>query len=53
MSDLAVFYSYALKNLMRYLQSTVSQKLRFGPGGAHEATFGVYTDADWASDKTD
>ena len=53
MSDPAVFYSYALKNLMRYLQSTVSQKLRFGPGGAHEATFGIYTDANWASDKTD
>ena len=53
MSDPAVFHGHALKNLMRYLRSTVSQKLRFGPGGAHEATFGVYTDADWASDKTD
>lgn len=43
----------ALKNLMRYLRSTVKQKLRFGPGGGHQNELGIYTDADWAGDKTD
>ena len=38
---------------MRYLRSTVKQKLRFGPRGAYKDAFGVYIDADWASDKID
>ena len=42
----------ALKKLMRYLISTVTQKLRYGPGGAYKH-FVVYSDADWAGDKTD
>ena len=42
----------ALKKLMRYLSSTVKQKLRFGPGGAYKHLV-VYSDADWAGDKTD
>jgi hypothetical protein len=42
----------ALKKLLRYLNSTITQKLRFGPGGAHRR-FVVYSDADWAGDKVD
>jgi hypothetical protein len=38
---------------MRYVRSTIKQKIRFGPGGVHENKFGIYTDADWASDKSD
>ncbi|KAI1005005.1 hypothetical protein K3495_g3211 [Podosphaera aphanis] len=51
MSDPARHYSSSLKNLMRYLKSTATQKLRYGPGGAN--TFKIYSDADWASDRTD
>jgi hypothetical protein len=53
MSNPAKHHGHALKNLMRYLRSTLKQKLRFGPGGEHENQLVVYTDADWASDKTD
>lgn len=52
MSDPAEHHGHALKELMRYMKSTASQKLRFGPGGAYKH-FVVYSDADWASDKTD
>ena len=51
MSDPAVHYGHAVKELMRYLRSTIKQKLRFGPGG--DRHFVVFTDADWASDKSD
>ena len=53
MSDPATHHGHALKNVMRYIRSTIKQKLRFGPGGAHRDEVGIYTDADWASDKTD
>ena len=53
MSKPAKHHGHALKNLMRYLRSTIKQRLRFGPGGAHEDQLVVYTDADWASDKSD
>ncbi|KAF7564387.1 uncharacterized protein PtrM4_152160, partial [Pyrenophora tritici-repentis] len=53
MRDPVEMHGTALKNLMRYLRSTVKQKIRFGPGGDHQNEFGIYTDADWASDKTD
>ncbi|KAI1006420.1 hypothetical protein K3495_g1801 [Podosphaera aphanis] len=51
MSDPARHHGSSLKNLMRYLKSTVTQKLRYGPEGAN--TFKIYSDADWASDRTD
>ncbi|KAI1002516.1 hypothetical protein K3495_g5684 [Podosphaera aphanis] len=51
MSDPAQHHGSAPKNLMRYLKATVSQKLRYGPGRGTQ--FGVYSDADWASDKAD
>jgi hypothetical protein len=53
----------ALKNLMRYLRSTIKQKRRFGPGRAQTDIAKQYglpidivkvcTDADWASDRHD
>ena len=52
MSDPTVHHGHALKELMRYLRSTTKQKLRFGPGGEHKH-FVIFTDADWASDKSD
>ena len=52
MSDPSAHHGHAMKDLMRYLKSTASQKLRYGPGGVH-TNFVVYSDADWASDKTD
>jgi hypothetical protein len=51
MSDPAIHHGHAVKELMRYLRSTIKQKLRFGPGG--EKHFVIFTDADWASDKSD
>ena len=51
MSDPAVHHGHAVKELMRYLRSTIKQKLRFGPGG--DKHFVIFTDADWASDKSD
>jgi hypothetical protein len=52
MSDPAKHYGHALKNLLRYIKSTIKQKLCFGPGVAYDHMV-VYTDADWASDKSD
>jgi hypothetical protein len=52
MSDPAKHHGHALKNLLRYLRSTVTMKLRYGPGGAH-SQFVIYSDADWASDVVD
>jgi len=52
MSDPAEHHGHALKNLLRYLRSTVTMKLRYGPGGAH-SQFVIYSDADWASDAVD
>ncbi|KAI0994559.1 hypothetical protein K3495_g13622, partial [Podosphaera aphanis] len=49
MSDPAEHHGHALKHLMRYLRSTVHQKIRYGPGGV-DTRFLQYTDADWASD---
>ena len=52
MSDPATYYGYTLRELMRYLRSTIKQKLRFGPRGENKH-FVIYSDADWASDKVD
>ncbi|KAF7568846.1 hypothetical protein PtrM4_112490 [Pyrenophora tritici-repentis] len=52
MSDPAEHHGHALKNLLRYLRSTVTMKLRYGPGGVH-SQFVIYSDADWASDMVD
>ncbi|KAI0995658.1 hypothetical protein K3495_g12524 [Podosphaera aphanis] len=38
---------------MRYLGSAIKQRLLFGPGGVHPDKFAVYTDANWATDKSD
>ena len=49
MQDPAEHHAQALKHLMRYLRSTISLRISFGPIGK----LVVYSDADWASDKTD
>jgi hypothetical protein len=52
MSDPAKHHGHALKSLFRYLKSTVSTRIRYGPGGVHKQ-FVLYSDSDWASDKVD
>ena len=44
MSDPAVHYGHAVKELIQYLQSTIKQRLRFGPRG--DKHFVIFTDAD-------
>jgi hypothetical protein len=44
-SDPAIHYRHALRELMRYLRSTIKQKLRFGPRGENKH-FVMYSDAD-------
>lgn len=46
-------HGHAVKWLLQYIRSTIKQKLRYGPGGPHQDTMGIYTDGDWASDKRD
>ena len=53
LSDPASHHSHVLKNVFRYLQLTIKQKIQYGPGGAHEHELRVYTDADWAGNPTD
>jgi hypothetical protein len=45
MSDPEKHHGHALKNLLHYIKSTIKQKLRFGPGEAHDHMV-VYSDAD-------
>jgi hypothetical protein len=52
MSDPAKYHGYVLKNLLRYVQSTIKPKLRFGPGRAYDHIV-IYFEADWESDKSD
>jgi hypothetical protein len=52
MSDLAKHHGHALKNLLHYIMSTIKHKLHFGLGRAYDHMI-VYSDADWASDKSD
>lgn len=52
MSDPAKHHGHVLKNLLRYLKSTVKLRLRFGPNGKYNIAV-LYSDADWASDKVD
>jgi hypothetical protein len=52
MSDPPKYHGHALKNLLRYIKSTIKQKLRFGPEGAYDHIV-VYSAIDWASDKSD
>jgi hypothetical protein len=53
MSKPAEHHGHAAKGVMKYLRSTIKQKLHYGPGKAHEEHIAGYTDADWASDKSD
>src|SRR6266480_4769844 len=47
----AEHHGRALKRVMRYLRSTIKLRLRFGPWG--DLRLVVYSDADYAADKTD
>lgn len=54
MQDPAEHHGQALRRLMRYLRSTISLRIRFGRGKAiSDDTLRVYSDADYAADKTD
>lgn len=52
MSDPAKHHGHVLKSLLRYLKSTIKTRIRYGPGGVYKH-FVLYSDADWAGDKTD
>ena len=47
--DPTELHAQGLKRLMRYLRSTIKNRISFGPKG----NLVVYSDADWASDKSD
>jgi len=51
MKELVEHHGRALKRLLRYLRSTSSLRLCFGPGGDQRLV--VYSDADYATDKLD
>jgi len=51
LSDPAEHHGQALKEMSRYLRSTISQKIRYGPGPQRDLA--VYSDADWAGQKSD
>jgi hypothetical protein len=53
MSKPAEHYGHAAKGVMRYLRSTIKQKLHYGPRKTYEEGIAGYTDADWASDNSD
>lgn len=49
MSDPAQHHAHALKALLRYVRATVNRAIKFGAGG----DVAIYSDADWAGDKSD
>jgi len=51
-SKLAEYHRYILKYLIKYLKSTVKQKLYYRPGREYKNIV-VYSDTDWASNKSD
>jgi hypothetical protein len=53
MSKPAEHYGHAAKGVLRYLRSTIKQKLHYGPSKTHEECIAGYTDADWVSDNSD
>jgi hypothetical protein len=57
MSQPVEHHGHGLKGLMRYLKSTIKQKLRYGPGSSSSTSTSTklvrYTDSDWATCKTD
>jgi hypothetical protein len=53
MSSPAEHHGHSAKGVMRYLGSTIKQKLHYGPGKPDEDHIAGYTDADWASDNSD
>jgi hypothetical protein len=64
MSDPAVIHHIQLQEMLRYIDTTIMTKIRFGPGGDDrltilarkydfESRFVIFTDSDWANDKSD
>jgi hypothetical protein len=53
MSKPAEHHGHLVKGVMKYLRSTIKQKLHYRPGKAHEEHIAGYTDADLASGKSD
>ena len=51
MSDPADFHWKAFKGLLRYIASTMSTRLRYGPGPHQQLV--LYSDADWAGQRSD
>ena len=51
MSKPVEHHGYTLKGLMRYLKSTISQKIRYRLSIVQNLV--LYSDADWASNKLD
>lgn len=49
MQDPAEHHGRAVKRLLRYLRYTIKARIRFGLSGG----LVTYSDADWASDKSD
>lgn len=53
MKDPSEHHASALKNLFRYLKSTATQRICYQRGSRKERMLKTYSDADYASDKTD
>ena len=51
LKDPARRHENAVKRLGRYLRSTITQKIRYGPTKHTSARLKIYTDADWANMK--
>jgi hypothetical protein len=51
MADPAEHHRHAIKGLLRYIRSTIAQKLRFGLSKHRQLV--LYSDADWTTDRTD
>ncbi|CAL3971294.1 unnamed protein product [Diplocarpon coronariae] len=51
LKDPTIRHENAVKRLGRYLRSTITQKVRYGPTKHTSAKLKVYTDSDWANMK--
>jgi len=51
MKDPADFYIEAVKNLMRYIRSTITYRMKYSKGV--NPTLSLYSDADWAGQLVD
>jgi hypothetical protein len=49
----AIHYGHTEKRVMRYLRSSIKQKLHYAVGNGQEEHLAGYRDADWVSDTSD